>query len=524
MRPRLSAVIIARDEEAVLGRCLASLKGVVDEIVILDTGSNDRTAALAWERGASVFRGEWRDDFAAARNEALSCAKGDWILWIDADEELVASPERVRALMDAGRHAYEVEIENLTDDREEGDRFVHSALRLFRRGDETRWEGRVHEQVVGLTGSQLRIEGPFLRHYGYRPSIMAAKDKLSRTIFLLKKALEENPEDAFQSFNLSNALLVAGRPAEAYDHAVRATERMPAGVSYGALAWHVRLQCSLVALEDADKADAAGWGGLFVEFERAQAYLRAGDAPSALAAAEAALAAPWPEGSAGDRGIETHKARLVRAQALLNLDRDAEALADVEAALPFDPHYGPTRRLRAEARRRMGLPHAEDLRLAWEAAPDEMGLWAAWTQACEAEGDASGLLAAYAALANVQDPSPALLVNWGRAMEDSGQSDRALELFEEAVRRAPNDANACLNCADALGRRGDWSGAAHLYETALRLTPEDAQAWFTLGNAYAHAGHPDAALRAYDRCLGLQPDHAPAVHNRDIVAEDFCAA
>ena len=117
-----------------------------------------------------------------------------------------------------------------------------------------------------------------------------------------------------------------------------------------------------------------------------------------------------------------------------------------------------------------------------------------------------------------------MLVNWGRALEDSGQPDRALELFEEAVWRAPDDANACLNCADALGRRAEWSAAAHLYETALRLDAGNAQAWFALGNAYAHAGHADAALRAYDRCLALHPDHAPATHNRAVVAEDLWAA
>jgi tetratricopeptide (TPR) repeat protein len=116
------------------------------------------------------------------------------------------------------------------------------------------------------------------------------------------------------------------------------------------------------------------------------------------------------------------------------------------------------------------------------------------------------------------------LVNWGRALEAADQPGRALELFHEAVRRAPNDANSCLNCADALGRRGAWADAAHLYEAALRLVPENAQAWFTLGNAYAHAGHPDAAVRAYDRCLGLSPTHSPARHNRDVVADDLKAA
>lgn len=524
MRPFISAVLITRDEAAVLPRCLDSLKGAVDEIVVLDTGSKDETATLAQERGASVFHAEWPNDFAAARNMALAHAKGDWILWIDADEELVVAPERVRALTDAGHGAYDVEIENLVDDRPDGDRFVHPALRFFRRGETTAWEGRVHEQVVGTVGTRVRIEGPFLRHHGYRPSIMTAKDKAARTIGLLEAALEDKPDDVFQRFNLANALLVDGRREEAYDHAVKATEGMASGDSFGALAWHVRLQCAPDVLKDANLADAAGWGGLFVEYERAQAYLRLGDGERALKASDRAVCLPWPKGSAGDRGIGTHKARLVRAQALSLLNRDTEAMADIEAALPYDPGFGPMRRLRAEVRRRLGLPYAEDLRLAWEAAPEEIGLWAAWTEACEAEADASGLLAAYGALAERQQVSPGILVNWGRALEESNQPARALELFQEAVRRAPDDANACLNCADAFARRGAWADAAHLYETALRLVPGNAQAWFTLGNAYAHSGYSDAAVRAYDRCLALAPTHGPARHNREIVAEDLKAA
>jgi len=109
-------------------------------------------------------------------------------------------------------------------------------------------------------------------------------------------------------------------------------------------------------------------------------------------------------------------------------------------------------------------------------------------------------------------------------LESAEQSTRALELFQEAVRRSPDDANACLNCADAFARRGAWHEAAHLYEAALRVVPENAQAWFTLGNAYAHSGYSDAAVRAYDRCLTLESGHGPAKHNREIVAEDLKAA
>jgi hypothetical protein len=87
---RLSVLLIARDEEASLGRCLASVKEVAHQIIVVDTGSTDRTVEIAREHGAEVHAFEWCDDFAAARNAALEHARGDWVLVLDADEELPA--------------------------------------------------------------------------------------------------------------------------------------------------------------------------------------------------------------------------------------------------------------------------------------------------------------------------------------------------------------------------------------------------------------------------------------------------
>ena len=87
-QPLLSVAIIARDEERHIARCVTSLCEITDDIVVVDTGSTDRTRQEAVRAGARVFTHTWRDSFSEARNRALALVRGSWVLHIDADEEL----------------------------------------------------------------------------------------------------------------------------------------------------------------------------------------------------------------------------------------------------------------------------------------------------------------------------------------------------------------------------------------------------------------------------------------------------
>src|SRR5579883_1951392 len=93
----LSAAIIVKNEERHLPECLSSLAGLVDEIVIVDTGSTDRTREIAASAGARIFDFPWMGDFSAARNHALNQVRGDWTLYIDADERV--RPESIAATL-----------------------------------------------------------------------------------------------------------------------------------------------------------------------------------------------------------------------------------------------------------------------------------------------------------------------------------------------------------------------------------------------------------------------------------------
>ena len=218
--PLLSACLIVRDEEAVLGESLAALTEVVDEIVVYDTGSVDRTKDIAREHGALVVDGYWDDDFARARNDALAGCSGTWILHVDADEVLQGDGEALRRELarDGAVDSYTVRIDNLDGAGREVS-FSHRATRLFRR-ERARWLGRLHEQVgrrpgqPPLRGAETELVS--IRHSGYRTSVMDSKQKLSRNVAIAQAEVDSGTGHRALALNsLARALAAAGRVEEA---------------------------------------------------------------------------------------------------------------------------------------------------------------------------------------------------------------------------------------------------------------------------------------------------------------------
>jgi glycosyltransferase involved in cell wall biosynthesis len=213
--PALTLCMIVRDEEARLGCCLASVRGVVDELVVVDTGSRDGTRELARASGARVLDFAWCDDFSAARNHGLAAARGDWVLVLDADEELVSADARARLLdfaRTAGALAGQLELENVSG---AGERARVLLTRFFPRAGVC-YRRRIHEELV-RAGEPLRGRptGVRARHDGYAAELMTGRAKAARNEALLRRALAENPEDGHDWYHLGRALEVAERHEEA---------------------------------------------------------------------------------------------------------------------------------------------------------------------------------------------------------------------------------------------------------------------------------------------------------------------
>ncbi len=207
--------MIVRDEEAHLAACLDGFRPLVGELVVVDTGSTDRTKQIAARYGARVSDFRWVDDFAAARNEALRHATRPWVLWVDADDRIDPTNASKLAALVAGLRdenaAYVLSCECVP----EGPGLAATAVdhvRLFRADPRVRWRYRVHEQILPAlraVGADVRWSGVSVRHVGYVDPAVRGR-KRERDVRLLRLELAEHPDDPFALFNLGAVLHEAG--------------------------------------------------------------------------------------------------------------------------------------------------------------------------------------------------------------------------------------------------------------------------------------------------------------------------
>jgi glycosyltransferase involved in cell wall biosynthesis len=213
-RQVLSLALIVKNEARCIARCLGSIHKVVDEIVVVDTGSTDDTVEIARGFGARIERFSWIDDFAAARNYSLQRATGDWILVLDADEYASESLGReIREFIQRRPAVGRLKI--VSEFRQNGQllRSQSFVSRLFPRG--ARFEGRIHEQIVSdLTRMNLSGE---LWHDGY-----LEVQKSDRNVRMLETELARAPGHVYYLFQLAIEYSSLDQPDKAFDCLKRA--------------------------------------------------------------------------------------------------------------------------------------------------------------------------------------------------------------------------------------------------------------------------------------------------------------
>ncbi len=215
---KISLCTIVKDEESTLSKCLSSAKKFVNEIVVLDTGSTDKTVNIAQGYGAKVHHFEWCDDFSAARNEALKYVTGDWILVLDADETL--APEIIPQLREAMERE-EYLLINLVRNEIGATQSPYSMVsRLFRNHPDIEFSRPYHALVDDSVSEILHkephwqigyIQGIAILHSGYQQSEISRKNKLLLAQTAMEEFFTTHPDDAYVCSKLGALYIDLGK-------------------------------------------------------------------------------------------------------------------------------------------------------------------------------------------------------------------------------------------------------------------------------------------------------------------------
>jgi tetratricopeptide (TPR) repeat protein len=581
--PRLSLCMIVKNEERFLRNCLESVKDIVDEMVIVDTGSTDSTLDIAREYGAKIIPHVWKDDFSEARNVSLDQATGDWALWMDADEEL--DPETKDSVLKTIRSApaevgaYIVMFRNWLSKAERdpnSEMAVHHACRLFRRLPGVRFQGRIHEQNLpslrALGYTFLDTSEIIIDHFGYAGEIMSLRDKHARFIRMLKREVEECPDPAFRvfhEFNLGNAYYTAGDMENAARHLGIAAEDADIHEEYTAsiftelaTALH-RLGRAQEGLQVCSKADQIGLKQAGVEFARGYCLLHQERYQEAEAAFQTAIRYGVEDkslmGRTGDQGASGFKARYGVALALVGQDRFEDAVPYCEQALAEQTTFVDARYLLtvilarlerpADARRELEIllsqspNHADALRdlaallVKEKAYAEALPYLKKIAQVNLNDFDAQARLAhcleelqryeeardLYRRLRLLRPQSVEVCVNLGRMLAACGAEAEAIDCYADAIQMDPDYGNAYFNAGDLLYKLGYYDRAADAYQSGLQVEPEHPSGFFMLGNCYYRKQAYQAAALSYRQALVQDPTHE-AARNNLAMAEEMAAS
>lgn len=264
---KLSVCYMVKNEAHNLPSSLASIQEAADEIIVVDTGSTDDTKSIARSYGAQVFDFPWQDDFAAPRNYAIKQAKGDWILFLDADEAFPRPLNRGALLDYLSRMAAQdvillrrYNVETLTDRKCFN---MDWSPRLFQRRSDLRYRGRIHEHISKSVGDLQVAYAPlefYILHTGYAK--MISEDKCRRDLQILQQVIASGDWEPVYDFFLTDCYYGIRDYEKALQHAVAFTESGTVIHGGNGHVYHMILECMrALGRPDADMlpwAEAAG--------------------------------------------------------------------------------------------------------------------------------------------------------------------------------------------------------------------------------------------------------------------------
>jgi len=551
--------MIVRDEEQFLERCLASVHDAVDEIIVVDTGSKDRTIEIARNFGALVQEREWRNDFGWARNEAIQLAKHRWILQLDADEELLEeSKAALRQIKNARAHLTGLWVRciNHADQYLGGEGTIsHTVPRIFPNSERIRYFGAIHEfpSLDGATTTLACLSSPVkIVHHGYTSNMMRDRSKYERNLAIIEASVEKEPDDDFNWYNLGMTTYIAGD----YARAVDAMERMWSISSKRGARPFVPNGLTVLAdaltdhLNDPEKALGYAREAVRLSPRYANAHFSAGRALETLKRYEEAremFFAAIEDGKHVDKqfvvdeDVPRWKAHNMIGGTYTAQGDDVQALQWFDMGLKNSPKVQPLRINRASSLERLGRidEAADTLRALCEDLGDEQSVLHyvnfllrhrqaeavraidKYHAVCSTEAAVAQLVAAAAICQRLnRGDGESYLVKAAQLSPGSAEILGPLEQIYS--KRGNNAAIAALRAAEAsiepksatdFSRRsqiaasqGDFPRALSLAQAGLEKAPADAMLRYSAALACANLGRKDDALANLDGIVELPAD------------------
>jgi len=527
----ISACMIVKNEEELLERCLESIRDWVDEIILVDTGSTDRTVEIAKSYGATIFHQPWEGDFSKARNYSLEQATCDWVFVIDADECFYEEdvPKIIRLLNETEYSFISVNVLNVYGENEENMTFLPSE-RFFKRELNLRYTGIVHNQLEVPDGLRALRTDIRIKHYGYGLDPEKMRQKLARSRSLLEKQLAENPENAFANFNFAQ-LLRAGEDGfpkenapEIIRHATRGVELTDPSKNKEK---HIHLMC----------LDQLAWTHFYIdEYDKAEEYAqRALRIKSDYLDPLLLMGHIYCQKKDYDPAI-LHYKKYIEAQAaydpaqeltnviLFHVDSRVSAyyaLAMIslmkKEAQTAKEYYHKTLKLNPrylEANSHLGrilfeenrFEEAEScflkqLELGMKSYEAALGLAAIYLQRKDYEKAENHYLLA---LEIQPDDIPSLL-KLARLYMETGRKEEASQCFEKAAEVGGSDTGVEKELAGAYFSAGQYEKAASVYTKLIECAPGDAELCNDLGNCHFKQGNLAEAEKCYVQALQYSP-------------------
>ena len=521
--------MIVRDNETTIAAAVESILPWVDQVIVVDTGSTDRTPEICRALGCQVYHFNWPESFAVARNESLKYATGRWIFWLDSDDVIDAeNGPKLRALVSsevpANVMGFTMKVHCPSEGPDGGYNYTAvDHLKVFRNRPDIRFEGRIHEQVME---SINRLKGDvvftslFVVHAGADHSAEGRRRKLRRDIKLLRLDRREQPNHPFLHFNLGMTYADAGKPRKAIASLRRSLELAQPHES------HVRKIYALLAgcykdVGQEDEALAACRDGLKLfpkdpelHFRHAILLQAEGRLRQAELAYQAALADDHePHFASFDQGIVGHKSRQNLAAVYFEMGALHKAKDQWQRIVADVPGYregwqGLVEILLAQGK----LAEAQQLPQRLLSEQPSLAGTAVTLASRVAEALGNIGTARWILETGVREcpADPAPLEALCQLLFFHAQPAEAEPALAELVRRQPHDAGAQHNFGAVSLRLGRFQEAIRAFQASLRQRPDAALTHLSLGYALTSAGRRAEAAKAFETCLRLAPGQPAA--------------